>query len=70
MPNQYHDKLQTSRLVTNFLSMNDAVTWSAFFAHPEAIRFLFINTSVALLDRISIGFEESIVTSDVLSNFR
>ena len=44
MPYQYHDKLQTSRLVTNFLSMNDAVAWSAFFAHSEAIRFLFINT--------------------------
>ena len=43
MPYQYHDKLQTSRLVTNFLSMNDAVAWSAFFEHPEAIRFLFIN---------------------------
>lgn len=44
MPYQYHDKLQTPRLVTNFLSMNDAVAWAAFFAHPEAIRFLFIET--------------------------
>ena len=44
MPYQYHDKLQTPRLVTNFLSMNDAVAWAAFFTNPEAIRFLFIET--------------------------
>lgn len=43
MPAQYHDKLTTARLITTFLSIEDAKPWSSFFESPEAIRFLFIN---------------------------
>ena len=40
----YPDQLQFERLKTAYLTLDDVHAWSAFFAHPEAIRFLFINT--------------------------
>ena len=39
----YPDHLHTERLETAYLNLDDVHAWSAFFAHPEAIRFLFIN---------------------------
>ena len=44
MPYHYPDQLHTERLETAYLSLDDVHAWSTFFAHPEAIRFLFINT--------------------------
>ena len=42
----YHfpDQLQTERLQTAFLTLEDVPAWSEFFANPEAIRFLFIES--------------------------
>lgn len=43
MSYHYTDQLQTERLQTAFLTLDDVHAWSEFFAHPEAIRFLFID---------------------------
>ena len=43
MSYHYPDHLHTERLETAYLNLDDVRAWSAFFAHPEAIRFLFIN---------------------------
>ena len=44
MAYHYPDELTTARLITTFLSMEDAKPWSSFFESPEAIRFLFIES--------------------------
>jgi len=44
MSYHYPDLLQTERLDTTFLTVDDVHAWSEFFANPEAIRFLFIDT--------------------------
>ena len=44
MSYHYPDQLQTERLQTAFLTLDDVHGWSEFFANPEAIRFLFIES--------------------------
>ena len=44
MSNDYPENLKTERLITKFLSLTDVMEWSLFFRHPEAIRFLFIES--------------------------
>jgi len=41
---QYPDLLQTERLETTLLTLDDVKAWAEFFKHPEAIRFLFIES--------------------------
>jgi [ribosomal protein S5]-alanine N-acetyltransferase len=36
---KYHDQLETDRLTTRFLTQEDILPWSAFFADEEAIKF-------------------------------
>jgi [ribosomal protein S5]-alanine N-acetyltransferase len=44
MSYHYPDQLQSEHLETRFLTVDDVPAWSTFFAHPEAIRFLFIES--------------------------
>ena len=44
MSYHYPDHLHTERLQTTFLTVDDVPAWSDFFADPEAIRFLFIES--------------------------
>lgn len=44
MTYHYPDHLHTERLTTKFLNLDDVKVWAEFFAHPEAIRFLFIES--------------------------